>query len=45
MVVMFDWALAYFTYQRHARLLLGPAPPLRSAEAEEARAEALSHEH
>jgi NADH dehydrogenase len=44
-VVMLDWALAYLTYQRHARLLLGPAPPLRAAEAEEARAEALSHEH
>jgi NADH dehydrogenase len=44
-VVMLDWALAYLTYQRHARLLLGPSPPLRSAEAEEARAEALSHEH
>jgi NADH dehydrogenase len=44
-VVMLDWALAYLTYQRHARLLLGPAPPLRSAEAEESRAEALSHEH
>jgi NADH:ubiquinone reductase (H+-translocating) len=43
LVVMFDWALAYLTYQRHARLLLGPAPPLRSAQAEEARAEALSH--
>jgi NADH dehydrogenase len=41
-VVMFDWALAYLTYQRHARLLLGPAPPLRSAEAEETRAEALT---
>ena len=44
-VVMLDWALAYLTYQRHARLLLGPPPPLRSAEAEESRAEALSHEH
>ena len=42
-VVMFDWALAYLTYQRHARLLLGPVPPLRSAEAEETRAEAASH--
>jgi NADH dehydrogenase len=42
-MVMFDWALAYFTYQRHARLLLGPPPPLRSAEAEEARTEALTH--
>jgi NADH dehydrogenase len=42
-VVMIDWALAYLTYQRHARLLLGPPPPLRSAEAEEARAEAVSH--
>ena len=42
-VVMLDWALAYLTYQRHARLLLGPAPPLRSAEAEETRAEALGH--
>ena len=27
-VVMLDWALAYLTYQRHARLLLGPPPPL-----------------
>ena len=43
LVVMLDWALAYLTYQRHARLLLGPAPPLRSAEAEETRAEALTH--
>jgi NADH:ubiquinone reductase (H+-translocating) len=43
LVVMFDWALAYLTYQRHARLLLGPLPPLRSAEAEESRAEALTH--
>ena len=25
-VVMLDWAVAYFTYQRHARLLLGPPP-------------------
>jgi NADH dehydrogenase len=40
-VVMFDWAVAYLTYQRHARLLL--PPPLRTAEAEEARAEALGH--
>ena len=39
---MFDWALAYLTYQRHARLLLGPPPPLRSAEAQESRAEAVS---
>lgn len=29
-VVMLDWALAYLTYQRHARLLLGPPPPLDS---------------
>jgi NADH dehydrogenase len=29
-VVMLDWAVAYLTYQRHARLLLGPPPPLRS---------------
>ncbi|HEY8149547.1 MAG TPA: NAD(P)/FAD-dependent oxidoreductase, partial [Vicinamibacteria bacterium] len=29
-VVMLDWALAYLTYQRYARLLLGPPPPLRS---------------
>jgi len=43
LVVMFDWAIAYFTYQRHARLLMGPLPPLRSAESEEARAEALTH--
>ncbi|HET6897576.1 MAG TPA: NAD(P)/FAD-dependent oxidoreductase [Vicinamibacteria bacterium] len=43
LIVMFDWALAYLTYQRHARLLLGPLPPLRSAEAEESRAEALTH--
>jgi NADH:quinone reductase (non-electrogenic) len=27
-VAMLDWALAYLTYQRHARLLLGPPPPL-----------------
>jgi NADH:quinone reductase (non-electrogenic) len=40
-VVMFDWAVAYLTYQRHARLLL--PPPLRAAEAETAPAEALSH--
>ena len=26
LVVMLDWALAYLTYQRHARLLLGPRP-------------------
>jgi NADH:quinone reductase (non-electrogenic) len=31
-VVMLDWAVAYFTYQRHARLLLSPAPPLRPTE-------------
>ena len=30
-VVMFDWAVAYLTYQRHARLLLGPPPPPRTA--------------
>jgi len=42
-VVMFDWAIAYLTYQRHARLLMGPPPPLRSAESEEARAEAVTH--
>ena len=42
LVVMFDWALAYLTYQRHARLLMGPPPPLRSAESEEARAEAVT---
>jgi NADH dehydrogenase len=41
--VMFDWALAYLTYQRYARLLMGPTPPLRSAESEEARAEAETH--
>ena len=41
--VMFDWALAYLTYQRYARLLMGPTPPLRSAESEEARAEADTH--
>ncbi|HEU0092275.1 MAG TPA: NAD(P)/FAD-dependent oxidoreductase [Vicinamibacteria bacterium] len=29
-VVMLDWAVAYLTYQRHARLLLGPPPPLHS---------------
>jgi NADH:ubiquinone reductase (H+-translocating) len=29
-VVMLDWAVAYLTYQRHARLLLGPPPPLDS---------------
>jgi NADH:quinone reductase (non-electrogenic) len=39
-VVMFDWALAYLTYQRHARLLIGPPPPTRTAEA--AVADALS---
>jgi len=42
-VVMLDWALAYLTYQRHARLLLGPPPPLRSAGAEEAPAHTLTH--
>jgi NADH dehydrogenase len=42
-VVMLDWAVAYLTYQRHARLLLGPPPLIRSAEAEEARAAALTH--
>jgi NADH dehydrogenase len=42
-VVMFDWALAYVTYQRHARLLFGPPPPLRSAEAEGSRADGLTH--
>ncbi len=31
LIVMLDWALAYLTYQRHARLLLGPSPPLPSA--------------
>ena len=33
-VVMLDWAVAYLTYQRHARLLLGPLPPLPAAAAE-----------
>ncbi|PYQ42590.1 MAG: FAD-dependent oxidoreductase [Acidobacteria bacterium] len=42
-VVMLDWALAYFTYQRHARLLLGPPSPVRSAEAGEAPAHSLTH--
>ena len=42
-VVMLDWAVAYLTYQRHARLLLGPPPPLRAHEVEEARAAALTH--
>jgi len=42
-VVMFDWALAYVTYQRHARLLFGPPPPPLPARAEETPAEALSH--
>ncbi|HYU43011.1 MAG TPA: NAD(P)/FAD-dependent oxidoreductase [Vicinamibacteria bacterium] len=42
-VAMLDWALAYLTYQRHARLLLGLPPPLRSAEAEEAPAHSLTH--
>jgi NADH dehydrogenase len=41
-VVMFDWALAYLTYQRHARLLIGPPPALRTPEAQEAPAD-LSH--
>ncbi|PYQ50391.1 MAG: FAD-dependent oxidoreductase [Acidobacteria bacterium] len=43
MVVMLDWAVAYFTYQRHARLLLGPPVPLRPAETEEAGARAATH--
>ena len=43
LVVMFDWALAYMTYQRHARLLLSPPPPLPAPSGEGARAEALSH--
>jgi NADH dehydrogenase len=42
-VVMLDWALAYVTYQRHARLLLGPPSPSRDAREREPRAEALSH--
>jgi NADH dehydrogenase len=28
LVVLVDWAFSYVTYQRHARLLLGAAPPL-----------------
>ena len=32
-VVMFDWALAYLTYQRSARIVLGPPPPLRRGRA------------
>jgi NADH dehydrogenase len=43
LVVMLDWAVAYFTYQRHARLLLGPPPPLRPAETEEAVTAAETH--
>jgi NADH dehydrogenase len=43
LVVMFDWALAYLTYQRHARLLLSAPPPLSAPPLEETRAEALSH--
>jgi len=43
LVVMFDWALAYMTYQRHARLLLSPPTPLSPASADVARAETLSH--
>ena len=27
LVVLFDWAVAYFTYQRTARILLQPSPP------------------
>lgn len=27
LVVLVDWAFSYITYQRHARLLLGAAPP------------------
>jgi NADH:quinone reductase (non-electrogenic) len=33
-VVMLDWAVAYVTYRRHARLLLGPLPPLSTGAAE-----------
>jgi NADH dehydrogenase len=43
LVVMLDWALAYLTYQRHARLLLGPLPPLPSADSEPTRAEGVTH--
>jgi NADH dehydrogenase len=27
LVVLFDWAVSYVTYQRHARLLVGAPPP------------------
>jgi NADH dehydrogenase len=27
-VVLIDWAVAYMTYQRHARILTGPPPVL-----------------
>jgi NADH dehydrogenase len=31
-VVMFSWAWSYFTYDRGARLITGPLPPLKHAE-------------
>jgi NADH dehydrogenase len=43
LVVMFDWALAYMTYQRHARLLLSPAPPLRTDREAAPRTDTLTH--
>jgi NADH dehydrogenase len=42
LVVMLNWAFSYVTYQRYARLLLGPTPPLRIPEAEETRATAVT---
>ena len=29
LVVMIDWAWAYWTFQRSARIVFGPAPPDR----------------
>jgi len=29
LIVLFDWAAAYFTFERHARVVATPAPPNR----------------